>query len=80
MFEATFWSYFFLTSDDVISELTGHREWLVWKTLTDFTQLGIKLDPILNYSNIYIEWKKGLIQDCVKSEQVFTQIVDYCWL
>ena len=49
---------------------------IVLKTLTDFTQLGTKLDPILNYSNIYIEWKKPLIQGCVKSEQVFTQSRD----
>ena len=53
---------------------------IVLKTLTDFTQLGTKLDPILNYSNIYIEWKKRLIQGCVKSEQVFKQIRDDCWL
>ena len=37
---------------------------LFWKTLTDFKQLGTKLDPILNYSNIYIEWKKRSIQPC----------------
>ena len=59
-----------------ISELAGHREWLFLKTLTDFTQLETKLDPILNYSNIYIEWKKPLIQGCVKSEQVFPQSRD----
>ena len=63
-----------------IPELTGHREWSFLKTLTDFTQLGTKIDPILNYSNIYIEWKKRLIKGYVKSEQVFTQIGDYCWL
>ena len=57
-----------------ISELTGHTEWLHLKTLTEFTQLETKFDPILNYSSIYIEWKKRLIQGCVKSEQVFTQI------
>ena len=33
-----------------ISELTGRREWSFFKTLTDFTQLGTKLDPILNYT------------------------------
>ena len=59
-----------------ISELTGHRDWSFLKTLTDFTQLGTKLDPILNYSNIYTEWKKSLIQDSVKSEQVFPQSRD----
>ena len=79
MFEATLYNFYWLQMT-WISELTGHREWLFWKTLTDFTQLGTKLDPILNYSNIYIEWKKRLIQGCVKSEQVFTQIGDYCWL
>ena len=64
-----------------ISELTGHREWSFFKTLTDFTQVGTKLDPILNYSNIYIEWKKRLIQGYVKSEQVSTQTGDfYCLL
>ena len=62
------------------SELTRHRVWFFLKTLTDFTQLETKLDPILNYSNIYIEWKKRLIQGCVKSEQVFKQIRDDCWL
>ena len=61
-----------------ISEFTGHRDWSFLKTLTDFKQLGTKLDPILNYSTIYIEWKKRLIQGCVKSEQVFTQMEAYC--
>ena len=28
---------------------------IVLETLTDFTQLGTKFDPILNYSIIYIE-------------------------
>ena len=51
------------------------------KTLTDFTQLGTKLDLILNYSNIYIDWKKRLIQRYIESEQVFKQTGDfYCWL
>ena len=36
----------------------------------------LELDQISNYSNIYNEWKKRLIQSCVKSEQVFTQIGD----
>ena len=63
-----------------ISEMTGHREWSFLKTLTDFTQLGTKLDPILNYSKIYIKWKKHLIQGYVKSEQVFAQIGDFCLL
>ena len=64
-----------------ILELTGRREWSFFKTLTDFTQLGAKLDPILNYSNIYIEWKKRLIPGCVKSEQFSTQIGDFsCWM
>ena len=54
-----------------ISELTGDRDWSFLKILTDFTQLGTKLDPILNHSNIYIEWKKRLIQGYLKSEQVF---------
>ena len=29
---------------------------------------------ILNYSNVYIKWKKHLKQGWVKSEQVFQQI------
>ena len=63
-----------------ILELASGRDWSVLKTLTDFTQLWTKLDPILNYSNIYIEWQKRLIQGCVKSEQAFTQMETYCWL
>ena len=63
-----------------ISELIVNREWLFLKTLTDITQLGAKLDPISNYFNILTEWKKRLIQGCIKSEQVFTHIEDYCWL
>ena len=63
-----------------ISELTGHREWSFLKSSTYFTQLETKLDPISNYSNIYIEWKKRLIQGRVKSEQVFTQVGDFILL
>ena len=36
-----------------------NRNWL--------TQLGTNLNPILDYSSVYIKWKKGLIQGCVKS-------------
>ena len=60
-----------------ISELTRHREWSFLKSLTDFTQLGEKRDPISNYPNLYTERKKRLIQGCLKSEQVFTQIGDF---
>ena len=63
-----------------ILKLASRRDWSFLKTLTEFTQLGTKLDPILNYSNIYIEWQKRLIQGCVKSEQAFTQMEAYCWL
>ena len=79
MFEAKLYIFYWLRMN-WMSELRGHREWLFWITVTDFTQLGTKLDPILNYSNIYIEWKERLKQGSVKSEQVFTQIGDYSWL
>ena len=51
----------------------ANREW----SLTDFMQPGTNLDTILNYSNIYIEWKKRLIQVCVNFEQVLPQIGDF---
>ena len=77
---AELYIFFYSLQMTWISELTGHREWSFLKTLTDFTQLGTKLDPILNYSKIYIKWKKRLIQGYVKSEQVFAQIGDFCLL
>ena len=49
----------------------------VHSCLADFTQLGTNLDPILNYSNIYMEWKKDMKQGCVKFEQVLPQIGDF---
>ena len=42
----------------------------------DVSQLWTNLDPILNYCNIYTEWRKRLIQDCVKFEQVLPPIGD----
>ena len=40
-------------------------------------QLRTNLDPILNYSNIYIELKKCLKQGCAKFEQVLLKIGDF---
>ena len=60
-----------------ISELTSDRERSFLKTLTDFTHLGTNLDPILYYSNIYIEWKKRLIQGCVKFKKVLSEIGNF---
>ena len=59
------------------SGLTGSWEWPFLKTLTNFTQLGTNLDLILNYSNINNEWKKRLIQGCVKFEQALPQLRDF---
>ena len=62
-----------------ISGLTGHREWSFLKTLTDFTQVGTKLDPILNYSNILSErnaWYKPVSNLNRSSHRLETFIVD----
>ena len=66
MFEVEFFFFFLWLQMTWVSELTGHREWSFLKILTDFTQLRTNLEPLLNYSNIYIEWKKRLVQDCVR--------------
>ena len=75
MFEAKF-IYFLLTSDDLNFRIDRPQRMIIFEILNLFTQLETKLDPTSNYSNIYIEWKKRLIQGCVKFEQVFTQIRD----
>ena len=50
--------------------MQANRAWSFLETSTDFTQLCANLDLILNCSDIYIEWKKRLIQGCAKFEQV----------
>ena len=40
---------------------------IILENLNWLTQLGTNLNPILDYSSVYIKWKKGLIQGCVKS-------------
>ena len=60
-----------------ISELAGQQRMIILENLDWLTQFRTNLDSILNYSNNYTEWKKRLIQGCVKFEQVLLQLGDF---
>ena len=58
-------------------ELAGQQRMIILEKFNRLTQLETNFNPIWNYSNVYIEWKKDLTQDCVKFEQVLPQTEDF---
>ena len=80
MFETKFIYIILLNSDDLKFRIDRPQRMIILENLSLIYTARDKTWPNLKLFQYYIEWKKRLIQCCVKSEHVLSQIGEfYCW-